>query len=219
MEKDDNRDFLLNLSYDSSGFVVLNDYLDGAKFDIKYYSDNNFVGRQIAGYKEPLAIATIEAAETLRDINRDLISQGLCLKIFDAYRPVCAVRDFVSWAKDIDDIKMKSTFYPKIDKKDLIKLGYISPISCHSRGSTIDLTLFDLATGRDVDMGGEFDYFGELSNSDYRGISDEQFNNRLKLRDEMTRYGFRPLENEWWHFELIDEPFADTCFNFLINQL
>ena len=89
--------------------------------------------------------------------------------------------------------------------------------SCHTRGSTIDLTLFDMQTGKELDMGGPFDWFGELSNPDYEAITAEQKANRLILREAMLRHGFKPLDSEWWHFTLKNEPYPDTYFNFPIQ--
>ena len=122
------------------------------------------------------------------------------------------------WAKDPDDIRMKEIFYPELEKKDIIPLGYIAEHSGHSRGSTVDLTLFDMAAQRDLDMGGPFDYFGELSHPDYSGISEVQHANRMLLQKLMVKHGFCPLETEWWHFTLENEPWPDTCFTFPVRS-
>ena len=120
----------------------------------------------------------------------------------------------MKWALDPKDVRMKQFFFPKLDKSVLFAQGYIAEHSGHSRGSTVDLTLFDMNTEKEVDMGGSFDYFGELSHSDYKGITEEQYNNRMILRDVMIRHGFKPLVEEWWHFTLENEPFKDTYFTF-----
>ena len=112
---------------------------------------------------------------------------------------------------------MKPYFYPELDKEELFAKGYIAKESSHSRGSTIDLTLFDMKTGKEVDMGSPFDYFGEQSHPDYRGITDEQYENRMRLQTLMVRQGFEPFATEWWHFTLKNEPFPDTYFEFPIN--
>ena len=113
---------------------------------------------------------------------------------------------------------MKEYFYPQLEKDVLFEKGYILEHSGHSRGSTVDLTLYDSTLGRDVDMGGPFDYFGELSHPDYRGITEEQYENRMFLREAMMRHGFEPLAEEWWHFTLKPEPYPDTYFTFPVNS-
>ena len=158
-----------------------------------------------------------KAASALKEVSDELIARGYCLKVFDAYRPHTAVSHFVRWAEDLDDVKMKPSFYPDVDKSRLFELGYIMELSGHSRGSTVDLTLVEIATGKELDMGGPFDWFGELSHPDYQNITDAQKANRTILRDAMLRHGFNPLESEWWHFTLAEEPYPDTYFNFPIK--
>ena len=208
----------LNLSNDSSDFVLLSDAVPDAILEIRYYSTYNFVGKRIAGYEEPIALITKEAAIKLKEVSDELIEKGYRLKIYDAYRPQMAVSNFVDWAKDVNDIKMKKYFYPDLDKSVLFPQMYIMEYSGHTRGSTVDLTLFDMNTEKEVDMGGTFDYFGEESHPDYRGITDEQYKNRMILREAMLSHGFKPLETEWWHFTLEDEPYKDTYFTFPISK-
>ena len=208
----------LNLSSDSSGFVLLSDAVPDAILEIRYYSTYNFVGKRIDGYEEPIALITKEAAIKLKEVSDELIEKGYRLKIYDAYRPQMAVNNFVDWAKDANDTKMKKYFYPNLDKEVLFPQMYIMEYSGHTRGSTVDLTLFDMNTEKEVDMGGTFDYFGVESYPDYKGITDEQYNNRMILRDAMMSHGFKPLETEWWHFTLEDEPYKDTYFTFPISK-
>lgn len=205
-------------SNDSSDFVLLSDAVPDAILEIRYYSTYNFVGERIDGYEEPIALLTEEAADALREVSDDLMEQGYRLKIYDAYRPTEAVESFVDWAKDIEDTRMKEYFYPELDKSVLFRQGYIGERSGHSRGSTVDLTLFDMDTEKEVDMGGTFDYFGEISHPDYRGITQEQYDNRMILREAMTAHGFKPLATEWWHFTLRNEPYPDTYFTFPVNS-
>ena len=208
----------IQYSDDSSDFVLLTDAVPDAILEIRYYSTYNFVGDRIDGYEEPLAFLTKEAAEALKAVSDDLVEKGYRLKIYDAYRPQKAVANFVDWALDPDDTRMKEYFYPELDKEDLFPQEYIMEHSGHTRGSTVDLTLFDMETEKEVDMGGTFDYFGELSHPDYKGITEEQYENRMILRDAMLAHGFRPLETEWWHFTLDDEPYTNTYFTFPINS-
>ena len=206
------------LSDDSSGFVLLSEAVPDAILEIRYYSTYNFVGDRIDGYEEPLAFLTKEAATALRAVSDELVERGYRLKIFDAYRPQMAVTHFANWAKDESDVRMKEYFYPELDKSVLFPQGYIAEFSGHSRGSTVDLTLFDMTTEKAVDMGGTFDYFGELSHPDYTGITEEQYANRMLLREVMMKHGFKPLVEEWWHFTLENEPYPDTYFSFPINS-
>ena len=202
---------------DPTGFVVLSDVIPDIIQEIRYYSTYNFVGERIDGYTRPRAFMTIEAAQALKKVSDELREQGYRLKVYDAYRPQKAVDHFVRWAKDLDDTKMKQYFYPEVDKTRLFADGYIDAKSGHSRGSTIDLTLFDMKTGKEVDMGGTFDHFGIESHPDYKGnLTKAQLNNRQILRDAMMRNGFKPIDTEWWHFTLKNEPYPDTYFTFSI---
>ena len=203
---------------DSSGFVYLAEAVPDAILEIRYYSTYNFVGERIDGYVEPVAMLTKEAAKALKAVSDELITKGYRLKIYDAYRPQKAVNHFERWAKDLDDTRMKQYFYPELDKSVLFDQGYIAHRSGHSRGSTLDLTLFDMNTEKEVDMGGTFDYFGKMSHPDYKGITPAQYSNRMLLREVMTKHGFKPLAEEWWHFTLKNEPYPNTYFEFEVKQ-
>ena len=205
-------------SDDASDFVLLSEAVPDAILEIRYYSTYNFIGDRIDGYEEPVALLTKEAAAALQAVSDDLVQSGYRLKIFDAYRPQRAVSHFMRWAMDNEDTRMQTYFYPELEKSVLIPSGYIAEHSGHSRGSTVDLTLFDMAAEKDVDMGGPFDYFGELSHPDYTGITEEQHANRMILRDAMQSHGFKPLAEEWWHFTLEKEPFPDTYFTFPVGR-
>lgn len=203
---------------DPSGFVVLADYIPSIIQEVRYYSTYNFIGDRINGYEEPAALMTKEAARALLGVANEMNVWGYRLKIFDAYRPVMAVKHFTMWGLEDTDLRMKQYFYPDLDKTDLFEKGYVATKSSHSRGSTVDLTLFDMKTGKEVDMGGPFDYFGEISHPDYQGITKEQYENRMLLQKAMVRNGFQPYECEWWHFTLKDEPYPDTYFEFPVSS-
>jgi D-alanyl-D-alanine dipeptidase len=203
---------------DPSGFVLLSDLVPQAIQEIRYFSTYNFIGERIDGYEEPCAIITAEAARALKGVSNELGVIGYRLKVFDAYRPTSAVKQFVFWALEDNDVRMKPYFYPEIDKEDTIALGYIASRSSHSRGSTIDLTLLDMQTGKELDMGTPFDYFGELSHPDNRDVTNEQYENRMLLQRAMVRNGFVPYECEWWHFTLENEPYPDTYFSFPVSS-
>ena len=202
---------------DASDFVLLSDYVPGIIQEIRYFSTFNFIGDRIDGYEEPVAIITKEAARALKSVANMAQVQGYRLKIFDTYRPANAVKHFVLWGIEDMDQRMKIYFYPDLEKQELFKLGYIASQSSHSRGSTVDLTLFDMKTGKELDMGSPFDYFSEMSHPDYRGISDEQYENRMLLQDMMVKGGFKPIDCEWWHFTLENEPFPEIYFNFPVS--
>ncbi len=203
---------------DPSGFVLLSDYVPQVIQEIRYFSTYNFIGERIDGYEEPCAVITAEAARALKAVSNEMVVLGYRLKVFDAYRPVAAVKQFVFWALEDNDVRMKPYFYPEVEKDETISLGYIATRSSHSRGSTVDLTLLDMSTGKEVDMGTPFDYFGELSHPDNRDVTDEQYENRMMLQRAMVRHGFVPYECEWWHFTLEDEPFPDTYFTFPVSS-
>ncbi len=203
---------------DPSGFVVLGEFIPDIIQEIRYYSTYNFVGEKIDGYEMPCALMTIEAAEALKKVSDDVMKMGYRLKIYDAYRPQMGVDHFMRWAES-NDTSMKKYFYPDIAKDRIIPEGYVAVKSGHSRGSTVDLTLFDMKTGKELDMGGTFDYFGEKSHPDYKKITKTQYTNRMILREAMIKHGFKPLEEEWWHFTLKDEPYPDTYFTFPVRML
>ena len=203
---------------DPSGFVLLADYVPAILQEIRYYSTFNFIGDRIDGYEEPCALLTKEAARALKGVSGELLVQGYRLKVFDAYRPVSAVKHFVLWGIEDQDVRMKPWFYPELDKNALFAEGYIAKRSSHSRGSTVDLTLLDMKTGQELDMGSPFDLFSEISHPDYRGVTAQQYDNRMLLREAMVRNGFVPLDCEWWHFTLANEPYPDSCFEFPVSS-
>ena len=205
------------ITMDPSGFPVLSDYVPWSIQEIRYFSTYNFIGDRIDGYEEPCAIITVEAARALKAVSNELNVKGYRLKVFDAYRPACAVRHFVMWGIEDLDLRMKPYFYPDLEKQELFVKGYIASQSSHSRGSTVDLTLFDMRTGKEVDMGSPFDMFSVVSHPDYKGITEEQYDNRMMLRSLMEKSGFAPIDCEWWHFTLRDEPFPDTYFDFPVS--
>ena len=227
-------DLLPEPSVDPSGFVHVKDVVPDAILDIRYYSVNNFRGARVNGYEAPTALLTVAAAEALKKVRDEVGKAGCLLKIYDAYRPLRAVAHFLRWVTDPADTRMKAGYYPDLDKSELVPRGYIMEHSGHSRGSTVDLTLCDSSSLKDVDMGGTFDWFGLESHSNWCGdpetckytgkipayapagahpISEAQFQNRMRLRTVMLHHGFLPVEQEWWHFTLADEPYPDSSFD------
>ena len=202
---------------DPSGYVLLADAVPEIIQEIRYYSTYNFIGDRIDGYEEPCALLTTEAARALKEVSNEMYVMGYRLKVFDAYRPASAVRHFVLWGIEDQDIRMKPYFYPDLDKEELFTRGYIARQSSHSRGSTVDVTLLDMKTGKELDMGSPFDFFGEISHPDYKEITEEQYENRMTFQRVMVRNGFEPISCEWWHFTLRDEPYPDTYFEFPVS--
>ncbi len=203
---------------DASGFVLLSDYIPSIVQEIRYFSTYNFIGDRIDGYEEPIALLTKEAARALKTVANEMNVKGYRLKIFDTYRPTTAVKHFILWGIEDQDVRMKPYFYPDVVKQDLFSEGYIAKKSSHSRGSTVDLTLLDMRTGKEMDMGSQFDWFGIESHPDYRGITEEQYENRMFLQKAMVRNGFVPIDCEWWHFTLADEPYPDMYFSFPVSM-
>jgi D-alanyl-D-alanine dipeptidase len=199
------------------GFVYLNNVDKTIQSELRYFTNNNFIGKPIDGYKKNTIIISTSAAKALTTIQTLLLKDSLSLKIFDAYRPQQAVDHFVRWAKQLQDTLMKKEYYPNVKKSQLFHKGYIASRSGHTRGSTVDLTIVDLKTNKELDMGSNYDFFGEISHPFYKNITDSQKENRLLLRNIMLKHNFRPYENEWWHFTLNKEPFSDTYFNFPIQ--
>jgi len=202
------------------GFVYLENVIPGITIELRYFSSNNFIRNTIDGYEGPRCIITGKAAAALMNVQIELNENGLGLKIFDAYRPQQAVDHFVRWAKDLSDTLNKNQYYPEVPKSELFERGYISARSGHTRGSTLDLTIIYVAgenTGKELDMGTPWDFFSTKSWPSSELVTAQQKSNRDLLRDVMTKHGFKPLKEEWWHFTLQDEPYPDTYFNFPVR--
>lgn len=199
------------------GFVYAQDSLPDLKVELRYYYDNNFVGKQIDGYVNEVVITTTETMEALKKVQADLKAEGLTLKVFDAYRPQRAVNHFVHWAKQVNDTMMKHYFYPNVEKRHLFKDGYIASKSRHSSGSTLDVTIVNLETGKELDMGSPFDFFGKESWVTHSNLTKKQMANRQRLQHVMLKNGFINYPQEWWHFTIKNEPFKNRYFDFLVE--
>ena len=222
-------------------FVYLHEVDPSIIEEMRYAEDHNFVGKPITGYLAPKCILTREAARALAKVQAEIRPRALSLKVYDCYRPQRAVDVFGEWANDGKDIKMKKEFYPKVDKSNLFRDGYIAHESGHSRGSTVDLTLVRLpvraqATYRagetlvectqpaakrfkdnSLDFGTGYDCFDPLSHTANPEIGAKQKQNRLLLKSTMEKQGFRNLPEEWWHFTLNSEPHPSTYFDFPVE--
>lgn len=223
-------------------FVDVGTIIPPMQFDMRYASGHNFVGRRIHGYEEDACLLTGAAATALKKVEEKLVPMGLTLKAYDCYRPQRAVDDFVQWAADPNNTAMKAEFYPVVPKDRLFDEGYIAAHSGHSRGSTIDLAIVPLDSAiprmtektaaadcaapqavrfpdNSLDFGTAFDCFSPLSHPSYPGISSQAKANRLLLRSLMTDAGFVPLDAEWWHFTLKNEPYPNTYFDFPVTHI
>ena len=198
------------------GFVYLKDIDDSIIVDLKYYSSENFTGQLVEGYHSNTAILTNEAASALSNAQDDFNKLGYSLILYDAYRPQRAVDFFVQWSKNLNDTINKRIYYPNIKKSELFKLGYIAYKSGHSRGSTVDVSLVEISTNNELDMGTIFDYFGIESHTFFNDISETQKSNRLILYEIMSNNGFKNYSKEWWHFTLENEPYK-KYFDFLVK--
>lgn len=198
-------------------FIHLQEVDPSIAQDIRYFTSNNFIGKPVAGYQAATCILTKPAAQALALVQKFLKTKGLGLKVFDCYRPQVAVHEFMVWSEDINDQKTKSEYYPRVNKADFFKLGYVAEKSGHTRGSTLDLTLINLANGQELDMGTHFDFMDESSHALSHSISEQQLKNRMILRQAMQQFGFNPYPEEWWHFTLKNEPYPNTYFNFPVQ--
>lgn len=196
------------------GFVRLGAVDSSIRQDVRYAGPDNFVGAPVEGYLNATVILTRRAAQALAKVQADLKPFGLGLLVFDGYRPQRAVNHFQRWAKDAADLKTKAAYYPDVPKEELFARGYIAERSGHSRGSTVDLTLVALDSGAPLDMGSPFDFFGPVSWPESPAVAPEARAHRMLLREVMARRGFKPYDQEWWHFTLKDEPFPDVYFDF-----
>lgn len=199
------------------GFVDVQSLLPHVVLDIRYFSEDNFVGTPIDGYQAAKCIVSTQAAAALVKVQNNLKDFGLGLKIFDCYRPQKAVDHFVRWAVKLTDKKMKARYYPQVAKSELFSKGYIAEKSGHSRGSTVDLTLVSLQDDKALDMGSGWDFFSPISWPSSVQVNTQQRANRMLLQQIMTRHGFKPLKEEWWHFTLKNEPYPQRYFDFSVE--
>jgi D-alanyl-D-alanine dipeptidase len=220
------------------GFVYLRDVAPTIQQDMRYFGRHNFIGRPIPGSLAPECILTAQAARALAGVQAELAPSNLSLVVYDCYRPQRAVDEFLAWGRDATDQKMKAEFYPRVDKADFVKLGYVSDKSGHTRGSTVDLAIvpvplvapppyrddtpkIDCAAPVNVrwrdgslDFGTAFDCMDEASHIDATTIPATAKSNRALLHDLMLKHGFKDYHEEWWHYTLRDEPFPQTYFDF-----
>jgi D-alanyl-D-alanine dipeptidase len=204
---------------EAAGMVDIRTLVPDIDLDMRYASDDNFVGTRVEGYEAARCFLQVPAARALARVEAALRREHQRLRIYDCYRPARAVRHFVAWAGDLTDQRTKPRYYPNLGKGKLLG-DYISPTSGHSRGATLDLTLMQCdANGTGcvpLDMGTAFDFFDPAANTDSPQATAEQRANRLRLRRAMEHAGFRNYPMEWWHFTLDPEPEPKRFYDFLI---
>ncbi|WKY45367.1 M15 family metallopeptidase [Eubacteriaceae bacterium ES2] len=198
-------------------FVDLKTQIPNCLVDLKYFGNDNFVGHNISGYLLPIALLTQKTVEALAVASEKLELKGYRFKIFDGYRPVRSVKAFFDWGQQPETYLTKRDYYPDLTRQEVFAKGFIASPSAHSRGSTVDLTLIDRETKKEVDMGGRFDFFSEVSYFAYKNLTESQKKNRILLRQVMLDEGFLPFEYEWWHFTLKNEPYPEDYFDFEIR--
>ena len=200
-----------------AGFVFLDDSI---RQDLMYSTPHNFTGAVVPGYIAKRAVFTKQAAQALLSVENQLQNQGYALLVKDTYRPNRAVQFFkIEWKNMPDHLEMKQLYYPNLTKAYLFENGFIAKhYSRHSSGSTIDLTVIDLKTNKEIDMGAPVDFFGPISNVGYPGLTDTQKKNRALLSEAMKANGFEEMTSEWWHYTLANEPYANQAFDFVYDD-
>jgi D-alanyl-D-alanine dipeptidase len=203
----------------AAGMVDVATLAPGIHVEMRYASSDNFTGAPVPGYDAPRCYLLRPVAQALTRVQAQLAAGGRALVLYDCYRPVRAVTHFVAWARDPEDQRTKSRFYPRLDKSELLD-GYIAETSGHSRGATVDVGLLDCrdaARCEPLDMGTDFDLFDPRANTDSPEASPAQRNNRQQLLQAMQTEGFENYPLEWWHYTYRPEPTPRTAYDFPVR--
>lgn len=195
-------------------FGYVDQLVPGIRWDAKYATWDNFTGRPVDGYLANRIVGTRALCAALARARDEAATHGYGLLLWDGYRPQRAVDDFLRWSRRPEDGRTKERHYPHIRRSQMFALGYVAARSGHSRGSTVDLTLYDLATGERVGMGGDHDLMDAVSHHGARGVPAAVARSRRELRSIMEASGFVAYPAEWWHYTLRDEPYPGTYFDF-----
>lgn len=198
-------------------FIFVDEVVSGIRWDAKYATWDNFTGKPVDGYAANRIVATRALGRALEKARENAASLGFGLLLWDGYRPQTAVDYFLSWSKQPEDGRTKGKHYPNIDRSEMFEKGYLAAKSGHSRGSAIDLTLYHLASGTLVPMGGDFDLMDSVSHHGAKGITRAEAENRQSLCSIMEASGFMAYDYEWWHYLLKHEPYPNTYFDFPIT--
>jgi D-alanyl-D-alanine dipeptidase len=199
-------------------FVFVDERVPGMRWDAKYATWDNFTGKPVDGYGVNRIVGTTALCAALERAREEAASMGFGLLLWDGYRPQRAVDCFLRWAEQPEDGRRKLRHYPNIDRAEMFANGYVAAKSGHSRGSTVDLTLYHLATGELARMGGDYDLMDAISHHGAKGITQVEARNREYLCSLMEACGFCAYDCEWWHYTLKEEPYPSTYFDFPITH-
>jgi zinc D-Ala-D-Ala dipeptidase len=198
----------------NADFAFVDELVPGIRWDAKYATWDNFTGKPVEGYLANRIVGTRALCAALGRAREAAVARGFGLLLWDGYRPQRAVDRFLQWSREPEDGRTKRRHYPRLDRAQMFERGYVAARSGHSRGSTVDLTLYHVATGELARMGGDHDLMDAISHHGARGVTDEESRNRAHLRSVMEACGFTAYDCEWWHYTLRDEPHPDTYFDF-----
>jgi D-alanyl-D-alanine dipeptidase len=201
----------------NDGFAFVDEVVPAVRWDAKYATWDNFTGKPVDGYFANRIVGTGALCEALEVAQGRAAALGFGLLLWDGYRPQRATDCFLRWSEQPEDGVRKQRHYPNIDRADIFEKGYVHARSGHSRGSTVDLTLYSVHTGKLAPMGGDHDLMDSISHYAAAQISDAEKTSRRTLRAIMKLSGFAPYEREWWHYTLIDEPYPDSYFDFAVG--
>ena len=199
------------------GFAFVDERVPGVRWDAKYATWDNFTGKPVDGYRVNRIVGTTALCTALARARRAAAAAGFGLLLWDGYRPQRAVDCFLRWSEQPEDGRTKLRHYPNIERPAMVADGYVAARSGHSRGSTIDLTLFELGSGELAQMGGGYDLMDAVSHHGATAITAQQAANRERLRAIMAACGFDSYAREWWHYTLTEEPYPETYFDFPIG--
>jgi D-alanyl-D-alanine dipeptidase len=202
----------------NEGFVFVDEVVEGIRWDAKYATWDNFTGKPVDGYLANRIVGTTALCEALEDARMRAAALGFGLLLWDGYRPQSATECFLRWSEQPEDGLRKQRHHPNIERAEMFEAGYVHARSAHSRGSTVDLTLYSLDSGELAPMGGDHDLMDSISRHGATQISGVEKDNRQSLRAIMELSGFTPYESEWWHYTLTDEPYPDTFFDFPVGE-
>ncbi|CAL9619606.1 D-Ala-D-Ala dipeptidase VanX [Streptomyces sp. enrichment culture] len=200
-------------------FVFIDEYMPGIRWDAKYATWDNFTGKPVDGYLANRIVGTRALCAALQSAREEAASHGFGLLLWDGYRPQRAVDSFLRWSRQPEDGRTKHRHYPNIERPEMFEKGYVAAKSGHSRGSTVDLTLYHLDDGGLVAMGGDHDLMDSVSHHEAEGVPPAAADNRRRLRSIMESSGFSSYACEWWHYTLKDEPYPDAYFDFPITRV
>jgi D-alanyl-D-alanine dipeptidase len=201
----------------NESLVFVDEHVAGVRWDAKYATWDNFTGKPVDGYVANRIVGTRALCAALERVREEAAAFGFGVLLWDGYRPQRAVDFFLRWSKQPEDGRTKLRHYPNIDRVEMFQRGYVAAKSGHTRGSTVDLTLYHLATGELVPMGGDHDLMDATSHHGAPGITQVEARNRECLRSIMEACGFSAYDCEWWHYTLKDEPYPHTYFDFPIT--